>query len=183
MWDCTICKAENEDGFSFCWSCGTSSDGTDAVGIDSGTPVAENIRKMFVADFESDEDAEVKSVADNVVKDKHGGSRTQRAMARYKHAYTMARFIDGFGLTVRGIGITLGLLGILAGLLLAAETDTSLLPTALGILLGATIGFAFYVVGIIVSAHGQHLKASLDISVCSSPFMDDDQKAAVMSLD
>ena len=41
---------------------------------------------------------------------------------------------------------------------------------------------SFYVAGVIVSANGQVLKASIDCAVNGSPFIDEAQKAAIMSL-
>jgi hypothetical protein len=47
---------------------------------------------------------------------------------------------------------------------------------------GAFVWFLFFVFGVIVSAQGQQLLATLDAAVHSSPFMDTAAKAQAMSL-
>jgi hypothetical protein len=51
-----------------------------------------------------------------------------------------------------------------------------------GVLYGGIVFLFFYVVGVIVSAQGQILKAGLDTSVHTSPFVSNDDKAKIMSL-
>jgi hypothetical protein len=51
-----------------------------------------------------------------------------------------------------------------------------------GFLLGLIVAALFFVVGIIVAAQGQLLKATLDTAVHSSPFLTDDLRAVIMSL-
>ena len=50
------------------------------------------------------------------------------------------------------------------------------------VLYGGIVFLVFYVVGVIVSAQGQILKAGLDTSVHTSPFVSNDDKAKIMSL-
>jgi hypothetical protein len=56
-------------------------------------------------------------------------------------------------------------------------------PVLFGGLLVAAIWFGvFFVLGIIVSAQGEILKANLDGAVNTSPFMTNEQKAQAMDL-
>jgi hypothetical protein len=47
---------------------------------------------------------------------------------------------------------------------------------------GALGGIIIYVIGVLVSAQGQILKATLDTAVHTSPFLDDDQRLIAMRL-
>lgn len=51
-----------------------------------------------------------------------------------------------------------------------------------GIILGAIIAIPIYVLGVLVSALAQVLKATLDTAVHSSPFLTKEDMAKVMSL-
>jgi hypothetical protein len=52
-----------------------------------------------------------------------------------------------------------------------------------GIALAFVIAIPLYALGVLVSAHGQVLKASLDEAVHTSPFLTDADRASVMSLE
>ena len=52
----------------------------------------------------------------------------------------------------------------------------------LALLWAVIVGVPLYVLGILVSAQGQILKATLDSAVTNSPFLTEDQMAEVMSL-
>lgn len=52
----------------------------------------------------------------------------------------------------------------------------------IAIVLGGLVGLLLYVVGVIVAAQGQMLKATLDSAVNSSPFLTHEHKAEIMSL-
>jgi len=52
----------------------------------------------------------------------------------------------------------------------------------ISIVFGIFAGALFYIVGVLVSAQGQILKASLDGAVNSSPFLADEHRARIMSL-
>jgi hypothetical protein len=56
-----------------------------------------------------------------------------------------------------------------------------LLP--LGLLLGAPIALFAYVLGALVAAQGQTLKASLDCAVNGSPFLTHEERAHIMSVE
>ena len=52
-----------------------------------------------------------------------------------------------------------------------------------GLFFAAAVWFAlFFVLGVLVSAQGQILRATLDSAVNSSPFLTNDQRASIMKL-
>ncbi|MBK7705990.1 MAG: zinc ribbon domain-containing protein [Acidobacteria bacterium] len=115
------------------------------------------------------------------------GTSSNRAKSvgrRYLDAYLTARAVDAFGKTIKGIGVAIGLLVIGIALLGALATGRGE-GFAIGLMtaiIGALIGTLIYLLGVLVAAQGQILKASLDGAVNSSPFLTDDQKAKVMLL-
>lgn len=99
---------------------------------------------------------------------------------RYKDAYSVASAAVGIGSIIKGVGVVLGLL-IFFGPVVLGESTNSLLMAS-GVLLAIIIGIIMYMLGILTSAQGQILKASLDSAVNSSPFLSSDAKAEIMSL-
>ena len=57
-----------------------------------------------------------------------------------------------------------------------------MLGLLVGLLSGVGIFVVLFVLGVIVSAHGQLTKATLDGAVNGSPFLTSEQRAEVMSL-
>jgi hypothetical protein len=103
---------------------------------------------------------------------------------RYQDAYRAARAACGIATAVKVIG------GILGGIICLGSyvTGQSLGRSAGEVFLtGLLIGFGtfvlFWVVGVMVGALGQQLKASLDTAVYSSTFLNNHQRAEIMSLD
>ena len=99
-------------------------------------------------------------------------SVTQR---RYVDAYRVANTINWFGQAIKVGGCILGIF-IFAG---ASEAVNS--PGG-GLVIGILVGAVFFVIGIVVAAQGQLVRATLDTAVHSSPFLTDDLRATVMSL-
>lgn len=63
-----------------------------------------------------------------------------------------------------------------------AGSSTSFTLFVMGMLFAAFVGVLFYLFGVIVSAQGQILKASLDGALNNSPFLTNDHRARIMSL-
>lgn len=104
---------------------------------------------------------------------------------RYNDGYLVAVTTNGIGEIIKGIGVVLAVLSILTGLALALNGRAGDATFALGLALmisGAVSGLWFYIAGILVSAQGQLLKASLDSAVNSSPFLTNEHRAQIMSL-
>lgn len=96
---------------------------------------------------------------------------------RYKDAYLQAKVVVGIGKLIKAVGLVLGILIALAGL---GGGDSRLFVG--GVLLGAMVALFFYPWGILVSAQGQILRATLDSAVHGSPFLQEREKAKVMGL-
>jgi hypothetical protein len=101
-------------------------------------------------------------------------------MSRYTDAYLVARTITAVGETVKVIAFVIAggiaLIGFVAG-------SQSALYAIGGIILGAIVATPIYVLGILVAAQGQILKATLDTAVNSSPLLTKDEMRQIMSLD
>ena len=115
----------------------------------------------------------------------NGGSvpAPSKAMKRYRDAYLVANVTDGLGKIVQGLGIMLGGLVFLGILFYGLSIDYPMAGGFTGLLLGGIVAISLYVLGVLVAANGQMLKASLDSAVNDSPFLSLQQKAQVMSLD
>jgi hypothetical protein len=94
---------------------------------------------------------------------------------RYVDAYRVADTIDWFGRAIKKVGAVLACV-IFIG---AAE---SLHSAGAGVVGALLVGSVFFVIGVIVAAQGQMLRAMIDTAVNSSPFLSDPEKAASMSL-
>ena len=100
-------------------------------------------------------------------------------MSRYMDAYLVARTITAVGATVKVIAFVIG--GGIALISLVACSQS--MVYAGGIILGAIVAIPIYVLGILVAAQGQILKATLDTAVNSSPLLTKDEMRQIMSLD
>jgi hypothetical protein len=101
--------------------------------------------------------------------------RSAGVQARYIDAYRVAGTMNAFGQSAKIAGF------IFAAVIFIYVTE-SMRSLGTAFIAGAVIGGIFFVIGIIVSAQGQMLKAVVDTAVNSSPFLDDNQRAATMSL-
>ena len=108
---------------------------------------------------------------------------SERASNRYRDGYLVARVTDGIGTVVKFVGIALGIITAFAGYALGSQGGSNVMFTIGGVLLGAVIGIPLYVLGVLVSAHAQVLKATIDNAVHTSPFLTDRKRASAMSLE
>jgi hypothetical protein len=97
------------------------------------------------------------------------------AKGRYVDAYRVAGTINVFGQAIKIAGF------IFAAVIFIGVANSLKSPGA-GLVAASIIAAFFFVIGIIVAAQGQMLKAAVDTAVNSSPFLDNNQKAATMSL-
>jgi hypothetical protein len=125
-------------------------------------------------------------------------------VARYLDLYRTARLLVGLGTTVKGIGIVAAIVIFLFWLIVgfvalsqspasspfgpspatesAAQTVTFFVCIVIGAIFGALVGGLFFLLGVLISAQGQLLKAHADSAVHTSPFLSDEERAAAMSL-
>lgn len=107
---------------------------------------------------------------------------------RYKDAYLVSRATVGFGSLIKALGILLGIGMQLVAFFIASQKPSgndgsivigiSVISGAFGIFAGILL----YLLGILVSAQGQILKASLDSAVNTSPFLTNENRIVMMSL-
>jgi hypothetical protein len=117
--------------------------------------------------------APLENIAQNAVSDK--------VTKRYRDAYLVAQTVNGFGGMIKGLGIILAIVIILPSGMAYQQSEYR--PFAVfGVVMGIFIGILLYLLGVIVSAQGQILKASLDSAVNSSPFLTNVQKGKAMLL-
>jgi hypothetical protein len=125
----------------------------------------------------------------------HMQSKTpaQNLGKRYRDAYRTAKVTSVLGLVVKIIGFILGSLIVafsaltgLGGLANMGQQNFGGVAGIAGALFvfgavyGFLIGFVFFVLGTLLSAQGQLLLATLDGTVASSPFLDDEEKLRIM---
>jgi hypothetical protein len=115
-------------------------------------------------------------------------------MKRYRDAYRVANTVNSFGLIIKIIAIIIGILSFLIGVSVMGAGSSAARGPDFGaaaiagvfggmiIFFGILSGAFFFIVGILVSAQGQVLMASLDNAVNSSPFLTNAHRVKVMSL-
>ena len=125
-------------------------------------------------------------------------TQDQRANAvlRYHYGYRVAQTISGLGRLFRFVGLAAGLFAVIFGIM-GSETVMRPNPAMTGvadfqaqhniyllsvIFFGAFVAFLGWVAGVVIAGYGQHLKATLDQAVNTSPFLTDSQRAEVMRL-
>jgi len=138
----------------------------------------------YFHDFEGEADTASASLpADSAISRGENPDAVARSvMTRYREAYLVARATTAIGGTVKVVAICLAVFVALAGIVIASSERGSVPMGIGGVLIGLIFGVPIYVLGVLVSAHGQVLKASLDSAVHTTPFLTDAQKLKVMSL-
>ena len=113
---------------------------------------------------------------------------TNSATKRYSDAYIVANTIAMIGGIVKLIALILGVCIAIAAIIFAAIALTQDNPTygigrgIAGILVAVVVTIPIYVLGLLLAAQGQILKATLDTAVTNSPFLKKEEMAKVMSL-
>jgi hypothetical protein len=102
-------------------------------------------------------------------------------MTRYTDAYRIAKAIAAVGETIKIVAIIAGALMLLVGFG-GASSFFGGASILFGLFLGVIVGGGGFILGILLSAQGQVLKATLDTAVNSSPFLENIQRAEIMSL-
>jgi hypothetical protein len=111
--------------------------------------------------------------------------------SRYQDGYRLANTINGFGTLLKVVGGVLGggiiSIGFIIGVIASDKMGREGGIAFIGILLlygiiGAIVGLIFWVLGVIISAQGQMLKANFDSAVNSSPFLANEDRIKIMNL-
>jgi hypothetical protein len=125
--------------------------------------------------------------AEAVAKESAESHEAKYLKKRYWDAYIVARTTVSVGAGIKIVGLVLGLIIFLAFFMFANSQvryarDAQFIGVIVGGVWGGLVWVTFYILGVLVSAQGQILKASLDGAVNSSPFLTNEQRAKIMSL-
>ncbi len=104
-----------------------------------------------------------------------------KVMSRYTDGYCLARAIVAVGALVKTLGLVAAGVMLRIGIGMANVTNSGL-ASVVSIPVAGLVWLLLWVLGVLVSAQGQILKANLDEAVNTSPFLMDNQRAQIMSL-
>jgi hypothetical protein len=110
----------------------------------------------------------------------------EKSQNRYRDGYRLARIIDFWGFVLKIIAFVLGIAITLIGAGIASQASryaggiTDGGAFFAGAIVGVPVAVIVWVLGVVVQAHGQFMKASLDGAVCGNVFLSHERKAAVM---
>jgi hypothetical protein len=160
-WVCPSCGTSVDGDFDVCWKCQADRAGVQPA---TGVPEAEAEAQPAAALFDSSE---------------LPLQETETILMRYQDGYRVARVINGFGQTCKVVGISLGGL-ILLGCAMAESISGFVV--VVGLVVGSIVGFVGWAIGVLISAQGQMVRATLDTAVNTSPFLSNEERAKTMSL-
>ena len=103
-------------------------------------------------------------------------------MTRYTDAYRVARTIKNVGDAIKVIALSAGILIFMIGMVGSSQSLLGAMPFFGGLVSGAIVAGVGFILGTLVSAQGQVLKATLDTAVYSCPFLVNEQRAEIMHL-
>ena len=103
-------------------------------------------------------------------------------VSRYHDAYLVAKTTSAIGIAVKIVGIILGVLVAIVGIVAGVQHDGAPQFILGGVLLGIIVALPLWVLGVLVCAQAQVLKATLDTAVHGSLFLTKEEMARVMSL-
>jgi hypothetical protein len=115
--------------------------------------------------------------------------RANKLSQRYSDGYLASDVLVRLGGIVKVIGYVLGGLAVVGGFIaFIVASSQNEAGSGIGIFLlillyGAIIVFGHFVIGSIVAAFGQLIRATLDSAVNSAPFLTDDERASILSID
>lgn len=101
--------------------------------------------------------------------------------SRYRDAYSVATAMEGIAAVIKVIGLGVGGLILILALIVGGQMGSAGLSFAAGLLAGLAVAIPTFVMGILLSAQAQILKATLDTAVHTSPFLSKEDMAHVMS--
>jgi uncharacterized OB-fold protein len=181
IWNCLNCGKENRRDRQRCWKCGANQDGTSPENSDQGGSVTHLTGDPRAT---GETTSTVSASASKISKPVSEDVEVKALTIRYWDAYVVARVTAGLGEVIKVIAGVLAALIALGALLIAGQVGGggAVITFFLGVIGAAFVGGQFYLLGVIVMAQGQILKASLDGAVNSSPFLQNEHRAKIMSL-
>jgi hypothetical protein len=123
--------------------------------------------------------------------------KSAKAISRYRDGYRVAQSMSGLSQVCKGAGVLAGFVLIVFGTLASAAVmrpNPAMVAIASDqaqhnlylisvILSGAFVALSGWIIGVVLEGFGQHLKATLDSAVNSSPFLSDLQRVQLMRLE
>lgn len=96
---------------------------------------------------------------------------------RYGNAYLVARSVNGAGQAIKIVGLMAAAVVAIGGFIVASKVSESHgIGSVIGALIpGALVSLPFYALGVLVSAQGEVLKATLDTAVNTSSLLTRDE--------
>ena len=152
---------------------GRLSSGQSIASVTRGTRPTED-------DFVSAEDLGLIGSNTQSVRSRRGGADNSLLTGRYHDAYQIARAIIGQGSALKVLAFVLGGLAVLLGVLAADELGEVALFA--GGILGIAIGLPIYQLGVLISAQGQLLIATLDTAVNTSPLLSETEQREILGV-
>lgn len=106
--------------------------------------------------------------------------------SRYTDAYRVAFATVTIGGTIKVLAIVAGGLALIIPMMgvssvLASGGSGNAAALLVALVAALAVGVPLYALGILVTAHGQVLKATLDTAVNTSPLLDNEQKAGIIA--
>jgi hypothetical protein len=111
-----------------------------------------------------------------------GTSEVVQLIERYKNAYRVAESACHLGAGARVFGAIAGVVVLVLSAQTAASYRGQTANAAAAIVVGFSALALFWLLGTLISTLGENLKASLDTAVYTSTFLDNVQRAKIMSL-
>jgi hypothetical protein len=119
------------------------------------------------------------------------------AVSRYQEGYRLARTISGLSQVCKVVGLLAGIMVIVFGVMgsatvmrpnpsmtaVASEAAQHNVYLISVIFFGALVALIGWIIGVLMSGYGQHLKITLDTAVNGSPFLSNSQRSQLMRLE
>lgn len=103
-------------------------------------------------------------------------------MHRYSNAYAVSGAHSAIGATIKAMGVLTAVLIAIVGVFGGSKAGGPVF-VASALVAAVVAGVPIYVLGVLVSAQGEILKATLDVAVHTSPFLSNEHKRAALSLE
>ncbi len=160
MWHCKHCKEDNEESFDSCWNC-----------------------QQERGDAPSVPGAPAKSTSRHTSSPSQAHRSHSSPINRYRDAYRVGTLVVGFGSLLKGIGWALGGIALISGLAVSRQGDSENWKMIFGgVILAVILWAIFFFFGVLLTAIGEILRATLDTAVHTSPLLSDKDRGEAMGL-
>jgi hypothetical protein len=167
---CAQCGSESSSTASLCYNCGAElSDTPVETASSDGTRLTTG-------------PAVVQTPPDGATSASASSSATTPLARRYDDAYGVARAVIGVGSFMKILAVILGGLIALVSLVIASQSSLGAVAGLVGLITAGSIGLAIYISGVLITATGQIMRATLDTAVNTSPLLSHDDVSRIMSL-